>query len=121
MNIYGRGTTFPITIENGSATISEGEKLVSQAVVQRLGTQLGELPFTPDFGSRLHEILFLPTTEVSARVGVTLIKLALEKERRITVLSVNYELSSDSSIDFTIRYQLNTGAINTLVYPFNLN
>jgi hypothetical protein len=52
----GITSTFRVGADVETAT---GPELVSEHIVQVLGTRVGELPWRPTFGSRLHTLLFL--------------------------------------------------------------
>lgn len=120
-SILGRALSIPIFASNGSADVVTGAANVRQAVIQRLGTPIGTLPFNPDFGSRLGELLFEPNDNIAVQVGKTLIRECLNNEGRIRVLQVN-AMQDTTTITYSVQYQiLGIGEVQTLVFPFTRN
>ena len=88
----GRGWHFPFGLDNakGGVAYSEYEQNIRECITIILGTKPGERQMMPDFGCRIHELMFSPNTPATA----TLIKYYVEEaltrwEQRIEVSGVN--------------------------------
>ena len=60
----GRGWSFPFTIDpaRGGVALSEFEENIRQNITIILGTRPGERQMLPQFGCRIHELLFAPVS-----------------------------------------------------------
>ena len=87
----GRGWRFPFGFDNarGGVAYSEYEQNIRECITIILGTKPGERQMMPQFGCRIHELMFSPNTPATA----TLIKYYVEEalvrwEPRIEVKGV---------------------------------
>src|SRR4029453_894493 len=57
----GRGWKFPVELDAADRVVYEKEETkIQESVLIILGTARGERVMRPDFGSRLHELVFAP-------------------------------------------------------------
>ncbi len=122
----GRGWSFPIEVDaKGKVQYSESEKKVQESVLIILGTAQGERVMRPDFGSRLHELVFAPiNASTKSLIAHYTTEALVQWEARIDVLrvAVREEPSSEGKVLVDVEYRLrSTNSIFNLVYPFYLN
>ena len=71
-----------INTKNDLTTVRYDNNLV-QSVVNRLRTQIGELPEHPDYGSRLNELIGTNANELTLSTAKMYVRAALLQEPRI--------------------------------------
>lgn len=120
----GVGLGFPPALDaNGALARAEYERSVRDAIWIILATAKGERVMRPDFGCRIHDLVFASIdSAILGRVDEEVRDALLRLEPRIDVLGVNTAPSRDGevlliSIDYEVRATNN--AFN-LVYPFYL-
>ena len=121
-NSLGRGMEYPLICSNGAAKVVTGDTLLNQAILQLLNTELGSLPATPTFGSRLNIILFEPIDTLAINLGTTYIREAMRQEGRVNVLSIKGTIdpTNNARVLFALTYQERaSGDIVSLIYPFD--
>jgi phage baseplate assembly protein W len=104
-----------------STAISQAHAHIQESVLQILGTRIGERLMSPDFGSRLHELVFEQNDSVLKALIRHYVIEALEQwEKRITVTAVEFGESVDANhLPVSISYQIvQTQVDGNLVYPF---
>jgi Bacteriophage baseplate protein W len=121
--ILGSGLAFPLQVDQrGSIALARGEDDIAQAIELILGTAPGERPMRPEFGCRVHDLVF--DTIDAALVGKvdSAVREALGRwEPRIEVTEIEFDLSgmNDGKLDITIGYRVrSTNSKRNLVYPF---
>ena len=64
----GRGWAFPFHFDpaGGGVALSEFEENIRQNITIIIGTRPGERQMLPEFGCRIHELLFSPSTASTA-------------------------------------------------------
>jgi len=122
----GKGWSFPIEVNaGGKVQYSESEQKVQESVLIILGTARGERVMRPDFGSRLHELVFAPVNaSTKSLIAHYATEALVQWEARIDVLRVGVrgEPSSEGKVLVDVEYRLrSTNSIFNLVYPFYLN
>ena len=122
----GKGWSFPIEVDaGGKVQYSESEQKVQQSVLIILGTARGERVMRPDFGSRLHELVFAPiNASTKSLIAHYATEALVQWEARIDVLGVGVkeEPSSEGKVLVEVEYRLrSTNSIFNLVYPFYIN
>jgi hypothetical protein len=122
----GRGWSFPIEVDAaGKVQYSESEQKVQESVLIILGTARGERVMRPDFGSRLHELVFAPVnSSTKSLIAHYATEALVQWEARIDVLRVGVreEPSSEGKVLVDVEYRVrSTNSIFNLVYPFYLN
>jgi phage baseplate assembly protein W len=122
----GKGWSFPVGVDaGGKVQYSEGEQKVQESVLVILGTARGERVMRPDFGSRLHELVFAPiNSSTKSLIAHYATEALVQWEARIDVLrvAVREEPSSEGKVLVDVEYRIrSTNSIFNLVYPFYLN
>jgi phage baseplate assembly protein W len=121
----GQGWPFPIDVDGDKhVPYIREEKKIQQSAVVILGTARGERVMRPDFGSRLHELVFAP---INASTKALVTHYATEAlatwEPRIEVLRVTSEEDPGArgkllvNVEYRVR---STNSTFNLVYPFYL-
>lgn len=131
-DLAGRGWGFPPSInEHGEVKLVDAHDEIQQSILIILGTAQGERVMRPDFGSRLHELVFAPINAETLALARQYVETALaiwEPRIRVTDLAVkapfennqNY-LTQDGCLSIEIQYEIKlTGDQRSLVYPFYL-
>lgn len=136
-DLIGRGWHFPIALgANQCVALTNYENEIEQAIRIILGTAPGERIMRPDFGSRLHELVFEPlNNETIERVRIYVIDALERWEPRITIikvetmiepgnqklLSATYRGHSEGCLLIHVHYEIKqTHDQRSLVYPFYL-
>ncbi len=123
VDIIGRGWAFPPQIDNqGHVALTTGETEIRQAIQIILGTSPGERVMRPDFGCRIHELVFAPNNQATRAAAERYIREALGRwEPRITVTRI--QASSDQHdagiLNITVNYVIKgSHDPRSLVFPF---
>lgn len=118
--VLGRGWAFPFQFEpaRGGVAFSAYEENIRQCITIILGTRPGERQMLPQFGCRIHEILFSPDTRATAAMAAHHVKEALARwEKRIEVTNVDARSPGDGTIEVVVEYKiLATSATQRLNY-----
>ena len=122
----GRGWKFPVELDpRGKIDYSTEEQKVQESILIILGTARGERPMRPDFGSRLHELVFAPVNSSTKSLIANYATEALVQwEPRIEILNVNVSDAAlhEGKLLVDIEYKVRTtNSRFNLVYPFFLN
>ena len=121
----GRGWGFPVDVgpDQRVPYVGEEEKIQQSALII-LGTARGERVMRPDFGSRLHELVFAPMNSgTKALVAHYATDALVTWESRIDVLRVTSEEDPGArgkllvNVEYRVR---STNSVFNLVYPFYL-
>ncbi len=129
-DIVGRGWAFPLHVgsQRGLALVG-GFDEINQAIAIILGTAVGERVMRPEFGSRLHELVFAPLSEETRSLARHFVEDALAMwEPRIEVEDIQVTVPDRAAPDYQlppgmlsieIQYSVkSTGDQRSLVYPF---
>ncbi len=121
----GQGLAFPLQIsQQGGLSLARGVQEIEQAIRIILGTSPGERMMRPEFGCRIHELIFAPDNASTRRLVAYYVEEALDRwEPRIDVLEVNASSNIDQSgtLMVEIQYQIkDTYDERSIVYPFYL-
>lgn len=124
-NILGRGWAFPIFTDlQGKIASSSYEKSVEESIRIILGTTPGERVMHPDFGCKINDIIFSPSSSKTVSLAVHYIEEAIIKwEPRVILKKVYGEVDSDNSGLINIKIDYEIRSVNTffnMVYPFYL-
>ncbi len=121
----GQGLAFPLQIsQQGGLALAKGVTDIEQAIHIILGTIPGERIMRPEFGSRIHELVFAPDNASTRGLAAYYVEEALDRwEPRINVMDVN--ASADPGrpgvLLIEIQYQIkDTYDERSIVYPFFL-
>jgi phage baseplate assembly protein W len=121
----GQGLAFPLQInQQGGIALARGAHDIEQAIRIILGTARGERVMRPEFGCRIHELVFAPDNAATRGLAVYYVEEALDRwEPRITLQQVNVtsEPQQDGVLLVEIKYLIkDTYDERSIVYPFYL-
>jgi uncharacterized protein len=121
----GQGLAFPLQVNpRGELTLVTGTRDIEQAIYLILETAPGERVMRPEFGCRIHELLFAPRDKATIGLAIQYVKNALGRwEPRIDVdkVTVTADPNHDGALLVTIFYHLkDTHDQRSIVYPFYL-
>lgn len=105
----GRGWRFPVGFSpaTGAVATSEYEQNIRESVTIILGTRPGERQMLPDFGCRIHELVFGPNTQVTSTMVAHYVEEALVRwERRIDVTNVVAVADQVGAIRVSVSYRI---------------
>lgn len=125
-DILGAGWHFPLGVDGrGGIAMTRQEKDIEESIRIVVGTSKGERRMRPDFGCRIHELVFAPNNATTWGQVAQYVQEALGWwEPRIEVAEV--EVGSDtrdaSRLLINIKYRVKaTSDERSLVYPFYLS
>jgi len=124
-DIIGRGWAFPPHLDHRGqiALVGDAEE-IEQAIRIVLNTAPGQRVMRPEFGCRLHELVFAPNNGQTAGLAERYVREALGRwEPRIALEKVLAESDPDdrARLIITVQYRIKaTHASRSLVYPFYL-
>ncbi len=121
----GQGLAFPLQVNpRGGIALASGDRDIEQSIRIILDTAPGERVMRPEFGSRIHELVFAPNNAATEGLLIHYVEEALDRwEPRIEIEEINVSTASSGSatllaeIKYTIRDTYNERSI---VYPFYL-
>ncbi|MBX3158753.1 MAG: GPW/gp25 family protein [Deltaproteobacteria bacterium] len=121
----GKGLRFPVSINlNGGVSSSALEENVRQSIFVILGTAPGERIQRPDFGCRIHDLMFAPNTDITAARAEVYCEEAIYKyEPRVESVTVRAAPNADQPNRLDIRIEYVIAGKNdkrNLVFPFYL-
>ena len=121
----GQGLAFPLQIsQQGGLALAKGAHDIEQAIRIILGTSPGERMMRPEFGCRIHELVFAPDNASTRRLVAHYVEMALDRwEPRIQVREVKAvsDPARDGGLQVEIIYQIrDTYNERSIVYPFFL-
>lgn len=107
----------------GGLQFSQDYHNLEESIVIILSTRLGERVYRPDFGSRLHELVFAPLNDDTLLLAQIYARTAIQKwEPRVLVEAVTaIPMTDTASLSITVNYRIReTPHRRSLVYPFYL-
>lgn len=123
--LVGKGWTFPVKVDGrGGISLSENLDDIDQAINLILSTRIGERVMRPNFGCKIHDLVFGPINTQTLTLAKSYVEEALGWwEPRIDVIeirvSTDASLRSVGKLIIEIQYQVRTTKDErTLVYPF---
>lgn len=122
-DFLGNGWAFPIGVDSrGRIALARQERDVEESIRLILLTPMGQRLMRPDFGCRIHDLIFAPNDATTAGLAAVYTREALDRwEPRIQVLRVNANADPDAperlllQIDYRVRA---THDARSLVFPF---
>lgn len=100
-----RGLAFPIEVVNGAVPLKSGIELIKSSIKIILSWELGVRYFTPEFGSRLHEVLEEPNDVVlEALVNRFTIEPIELWEKRVSLLDIAINRPELDKLTVIIKY-----------------
>jgi phage baseplate assembly protein W len=121
----GQGLAFPLQYDaRGGIALTSGESDIVQAIKIILLTAPGERVMRPEFGCRIHELVFAPHDAATESLAIHYVREALERwEPRIEVqdIAISPATRRDGVLLIEIKYQIkDTHDEYSIVYPFYL-
>jgi hypothetical protein len=121
----GKGLRFPVSVNlNGGVSSSAYEENVRQSIFIVLGTAPGERIKRPDFGCRIHDLMFAPNNDITAARAEVYCEEAIYKfEPRVDQVTVRALTNPDQPNRLDIRIEYTIAGKNdrrNLVFPFYL-
>jgi phage baseplate assembly protein W len=122
----GQGLAFPLQVNpQGGIALASGEHDVEQAIHVILSTAPGERVMRPEFGCRIHELIFAPQDAATESLVVYYVEEALAQwEPRIDVqeVDVSADPGRNGALLVEIKYRVkDTHDERSIVYPFFLS
>ena len=127
-DLLGQGLQYPFHFHRqfGGASISTATSRdhahIHESLRQILGTRLGERVMRPDFGSRLHELVFEPHDTILYGLIRHAVREALTRwEPRIIIMAIQVapDAGNEHLVLVLIAYQLIQHQVDgNYVYPF---
>ena len=122
----GQGLAFPLQVNpRGEIAIASGDHDIEQSIHVILGTMLGERVMRPEFGCRIHELVFAPHNAATEGLAELYVKEALTRwEPRIEVTDVETATDPvhDGALLIEVKYRVrDTYHERSIVYPFYLS
>jgi len=125
--LVGRGWSFPVTVAGaGGIALSADEADIDEAIAIIIGTSPGERVMRPDFGCRIHELVFAPATGETLGLAERHVEEALGWwEPRVDIREVSATVDpldhESGRLLITVSYVVRaTKDERSLVYPFYL-
>jgi hypothetical protein len=123
IDIIGSGWAFPLGVDaRGRIALARQERDVEEAIHMILLTPKGQRVMRPEFGCRIHELIFAPDDATTAGLATYYVEEALGMwEPRIRVQDIIAEPDPTNSgrLLIEIRYEIKaTGDRRSLVFPF---
>jgi phage baseplate assembly protein W len=121
----GQGLAFPLQVNpRGGIALATGERDIEQSIRIILETVPGERVMRPEFGCRVHELLFAPNNAATEGLLIHYVKEALDRwEPRIEVkaIEVTTDPNSGATLLAEVKYKIrDTHNERSIVYPFFL-
>ena len=121
----GQGLAFPLQLDpRGGIALASGERDIEQAIRIILMTAPGERVMRPEFGCRVHELVFAPHDAATESLAVYYVQEALARwEPRIDLQAVDIvaDPRRDGVLLVEIKYRIkDTHDERSIVYPFYL-
>jgi phage baseplate assembly protein W len=119
----GAGWAFPVrTDPTGSIALVTAQREIEEAIRLVLGTAPGERPMRPEFGCRIHDLVFGPANASTAGAIAYEVRSALERwEPRIDVVDVRvgFEAAEAGIVYVDLAYTVRgVNDPRNLVFPF---
>jgi phage baseplate assembly protein W len=124
-DFLGKGLRFPVSVNlNGGVSSSQLEENVRQSIFIILGTAPGERLNRPEFGCRIHDLMFAPNNQMTAAKAEVFCEEALYKfEPRVSKVVCKASVNPDevNRLDIRIEYVIaGKNDKRNLVFPFYL-
>ena len=124
-DFLGRGFRFPVSVNlNGGVSSSQLEENVRQSIFIILGTAPGERLNRPDFGCRIHDLMFAPNNPMTcARAEIFCEEAIYKYEPRISNVNCSAmpNPNQPNVLELKVKYVIaGQNTDRNLVFPFYL-
>ena len=124
-SIIGRGWAFPPHLDDRDrVALAQDDSDIRQAIFIILMTALGERVMRPEFGCRIHELIFDPANNQTAATAERYVQEALarwEPRIRIERITATPGGAQYGQLDIEIEYEIKSRHDKrSLVFPFYL-
>jgi phage baseplate assembly protein W len=125
-DIVGTGLRFPLGVDGrGGIAMIRHEKDIEESIRVILATSKGERRMRPDFGCRVHELVFAPNNATTWGLASQYVEDALgwwEPRIEVQEVDVRADTADTSRLMIDIKYTVKaTSDERSLVYPFYLS
>ena len=125
-DVLGTGWHFPIEMDGrGGISLSRRERDIEESIRIILSTAKGERRMRPEFGSRIHELVFAPNNATTAGLARQYVQEALgwwEPRIEVTDVDTRPDPADMSHLLINIKYIIKaSNDERNLVYPFYLS
>lgn len=122
-DFVGTGWAFPVGVDaRGRIALARRERDIEEAITMILLTAKGQRVMRPEFGCRIHELVFAPNDATTEGLAIYYVEEALAMwEPRIEVLNVNAapDSAAPERLLIEIEYEIKaTYDRRALVFPF---
>jgi phage baseplate assembly protein W len=123
VDVLGSGWAFPPTVDaRGRIALARQERDVEEAIYMILLTPVGQRVMRPEFGCRIHDLIFAPNDATTVGLATYYVEDALGMwEPRIIVrdVVVRADPENNARLLINIRYEVKaTHDERSLVFPF---
>jgi phage baseplate assembly protein W len=124
-DFLGKGVRFPVSVNlNGGVSSSQFEENIRQCIFIILGTAQGERIYRPQFGCRIHDLMFAPNNGLTAARAEVFCEEAIYKfEPRVEKVKCFAQAHADEPNRLDVRIEYVIAGKNdkrNLVFPFYL-
>jgi uncharacterized protein len=122
-DFLGVGWAFRVGVDaRGRIAMARGERDIEEAIYMILLTPQGQRVMRPEFGCRIHDLIFAPNDATTVGLATYYVEDALGMwEPRITVLDIKVRADAEepACMWIDIQYQIKaTADRRSLVFPF---
>jgi len=122
-DFLGTGWAFPVGVDaRGRVALARRERDIEEAIIMILLTPKGQRVMRPEFGCRIHELVFAPNDATTEGLAIYFVQEALAMwEPRIAVLDVTAGSDPVAPERLLIRVEYEIKATydrRALVFPF---
>jgi len=108
-DFLGRGWGFPFEFDDSTGTVraSAQERNIQESITVILGTKPGERQRLPEFGCRIHELMFAPNNSATSTLVARHVHSALERwEPRIEVTRIEAGSGTSGVMKVVVAYRI---------------
>jgi hypothetical protein len=122
-DFIGSGWAFPVGVDaRGRIALARRERDIEEAIRIILLTPPGQRPMRPEFGCRIHDLIFAPNDATAAGLAAYYVEDALamwEPRIRVERVDVQPDPDADNRMLITVEYTVKaTYDRRALVFPF---
>jgi phage baseplate assembly protein W len=122
-DILGAGWAFPVSVDaRGRVALSRQKEDIDQAIRMILLTPKGQRVMRPEFGCRIHDLIFAPNDATTLGLAAYYVQEALafwEPRIRVDAVDVNPDSQDPARLLIEVTYEVKTTYDRrTLVFPF---